>query len=310
MSCRPETRRGKMIIPKVSVIIPTHNRAKMLRRAIESVLTQTWRGEFEVIVVSDGSRDNTEDVVTSFRDQRIRFLRHETSRGPSAARNTGLRAARGKYIAFLDDDDEWTPNKLEVQLPLIENSSPEVGLVYAWMEYFRCGRSRSLCAPTRRGDVFVEMLDNQAIGGCPTIMIKREVVDEVGHFDESLPRGNDGDYWRRIAKRYKVEYIPEILAKVHAGHKDRISCANRHGIKAEIFALCRRLSTYKGDFGRHPEKEASVLARIAADFFLIGKLLSGIRFLWKASQSRCSLATKLGCLSASGKLALRRLVWR
>ena len=124
--------------PLVSVIIPTHNRADMIGRAIGSVLAQA-RSDFELLVISDGSTDNTEEIVDDVQDSRIWFLKHERSRGASAARNTGLRESRGKYIAFLDDDDEWTHDKLEIQLPVIENSPPEVGLVYAWMEYIKEG---------------------------------------------------------------------------------------------------------------------------------------------------------------------------
>ena len=158
----------------VSVIIPTYNRSKMLRRAIESVLRQT-RQDFEIIVVSDGSTDETEEMIASLDESRILFLKHEKSLGASAARNTAMKIARGRFFAFLDDDDEWMPNKLEVQVPVIESSPSEVGLIYAWMEYFRDGKAAGVRSPEIRGYVFPEMLDKQAIGGCPTVMIKREV---------------------------------------------------------------------------------------------------------------------------------------
>ena len=115
---------GRMHFPSVSVIIPTHNRGEMLRRAIDSVLSQTYK-DFELIIVSDGSADETDKVIVSYTDPRIRFLKHDKSRGASAARNTGIRASIGQYIAFLDDDDEWTLDKLEVQVPVIEKSAPE-----------------------------------------------------------------------------------------------------------------------------------------------------------------------------------------
>ena len=124
---------------EVSVIIPTHNRAHMVRRAIESVLAQTWQ-DFEIVVISDGSKDSTDEVVASFVDNRIRLLKHERERGASAARNTGLQASSGGYIAFLDDDDEWLPDKLRVQLDAIRQSDSMTGLVYCWIEYVLEGK--------------------------------------------------------------------------------------------------------------------------------------------------------------------------
>ena len=280
--------------PKVSVIIPTHNRAEMVQRAIQSVLAQTWQGTMEIIVVSDGSTDNTENVVNSFNDPRIRFFKHEKSRGASAARNTGLRASRGKYIAFLDDDDEWTSEKLEVQMPVIENSDTKVGLVYAWMEYFRDGKSDHVHAPELRGDVLVEMLDTQAIGGCPTIIIKREVIDTIGYFDESLPRGNDGDYWRRISKHYHVDYVPKILASIHIGHDDRISINSRRNLEAEIFAFERRLRIFENAFAKYPDRKTSVLCRIVSACLKTGHLAKAAAFTGKLFSTRSSLSYKMG----------------
>jgi len=254
-----------MDTPVVSVVIPTQNRAKMLRRAIESVLAQTWRS-FELIVVSDGSKDHTRAVVSSFADPRIRLLEHDAARGASAARNTGIRASVGKYVAFLDDDDEWTPNKLDLQLPVIEDSSPRVGLVYAWMEYLRDGRSIELRAPTLRGSILPEMLDRQAITNSSTLIVKRQVLDVVGGFDEGLPRGNDGDFIRRVSKHYQVDYVPEVLAKVHVGHGPRITSNAITGLQNEIAEHFCRLKRFQSEFDKYPAKKARVLTEIAVDY--------------------------------------------
>lgn len=245
-------------MPKVSVVIPTRNRADMLYRAIRSVLEQSY-GDFEIIVVSDASEDNTEEVVMSFDDSRIHYIRHEEAKGASAARNTAMRVAKGEYIAFLDDDDEWMPNKLEVQVPVIENTGTEVGLVYGWMEYFENGKSAGVRAPKVRGDVFAEMLDKQAIGGCPTILIKRGVIESTGYFDETLPRGNDGDYWRRICKNYHVDFVPQILAKVSISSPGRISTDSRESLRNHIRSARIRISKFRMEFDRYPEAEARLL---------------------------------------------------
>src|SRR5581483_7703419 len=106
-------------MPKVSVVVSTHNRAELLHAAIASVLSQSFQ-DFEILVVDDHSQDHTAQVVQRFRDGRIKYLRHETRRGGAAARNTGIQNSSGEYIAFLDDDDEWLPEKLETQVALFE----------------------------------------------------------------------------------------------------------------------------------------------------------------------------------------------
>ena len=110
--------------PRVSVIVPTHNRADLLPRAVDSILAQTY-GDYEMVIVDDCSADNTQDVIAGFSDPRIRSFRHDRNRGQSAAINTGIAHARGEYVGFLDDDDEWLPTKLEGQVALLEASSPD-----------------------------------------------------------------------------------------------------------------------------------------------------------------------------------------
>jgi glycosyltransferase involved in cell wall biosynthesis len=116
-------------MPKVSVIIPTYNRAGLLKRAIQSVLNQIYQ-DFEIIIVDDASTDNTENVIESFKEHRIRYIKHESNKGAAVARNTGIKFANENYIAFQDSDDEWLPEKLEKQMEIIEHASPRVGVVY------------------------------------------------------------------------------------------------------------------------------------------------------------------------------------
>src|SRR5262245_29216969 len=108
-------------MPKVSVIIPTHNRAEFLRSAITSVLNQTFQ-DFEIIVVDDASTDNTSEVVTYFGDKRIKYMRNNINKGDAGTRNVGVVNSNCTYIAFLDDDDEWLPNKLQIQIDMLEDS--------------------------------------------------------------------------------------------------------------------------------------------------------------------------------------------
>src|SRR5919106_1816578 len=116
-------------MPKVSVIIPTYNRVESLPLAIKSVLAQTFQ-DFEIIVVDDASHDNTPAVIARFNDERIRYIRHDTNKKISASRNTGVLNSRGSYIAFLDDDDEWLSEKLQLEVDLLDNSPLKTGAVY------------------------------------------------------------------------------------------------------------------------------------------------------------------------------------
>ena len=255
----PVSRNG----PLVSVVIPTRDRAMLLRRALLSVLGQTYR-DLEVIVVDDASNDGTADVVASIDDPRVRYYRHEDRRYASAARNTGIEKARGDYIAFLDDDDEWLPTKLSKQVRLMKDSPPEVGLVYCWMDHFDGqGRLVSQTHPTLRGYVLDQMLDRQRLGGCPTLLVRAAAVREIGGFDERLIRGNDGDFIRRICLRYQVDLLPEVLVRVHIGHGTRISDPTEQSLLAEVNALQIRLSKFGDQFRHHPRAHGATLRRLA-----------------------------------------------
>ncbi len=214
-------------MPKVSVVIPTHNRAELLRLAITSVLNQTFQ-DFEVIIVDDASSDNTHEVVSDFNDSRIKYIRHETNKGDSTARNSGIIASNGKYIGFLDDDDEWLPEKLTKQVDLLENSSSRVGGVYTGTSVVD-KTSRKILAqniPTKRGNLFKDMLMVNFIT-TSTLLLKRECFNSIGLFDESVPYCSDYDLWIRISREFYFECIKEPLVRYSIHHGNRLT--NNHG---------------------------------------------------------------------------------
>lgn len=197
----------------VSVVIPTHNRPELLARAIESVRRQTHE-QLEIIVVDDGSRDDTRRVVETFADARIRYLRHETSRGGGAARNTGVLAATGQFIAFLDDDDEWLPNKTEEQLRVLRD-----------VEAVACASESSSEHPHRQpkgGDVTVEDLQKGPWGGMGVLMGRADVI-KATMFDETLPMGQDWDFFIRLALKHRISYLNKPLLRYNAGDHPRIT---------------------------------------------------------------------------------------
>ena len=171
--------------PIVSVIIPTYNRVYLLGRAIRSVLTQTYQ-DFEIIVVDDGSTDNIEDVVTNFNDSRIKYIRHEKNKGGAVARNTGIKAARSKYSAFLDSDDEWLSDKLKQQIECLENSDEEVGVVYC--EFYSQDDNSGFMEEPPNPDLYTGDVYKYLLGGwCPVstslFLVDHQLLIKVGLFD-------------------------------------------------------------------------------------------------------------------------------
>jgi glycosyltransferase involved in cell wall biosynthesis len=202
--------------PTVSIIIPTYNRKLLIGRSVRSVLNQTYRN-FELIIVDDASTDNTEEVVSSFNDERIRYVRHEENRGEAAARNTGIKAAKCNYIAYQDSDDEWFPEKLARQMELLENAPPEVGVIYTG--FWKTENHRRAYIPfswvsQKNGDIHKELLKGNFIGS-PVVLIKKECFDRMGLFDERLHNLVDWEMWLRISKQYHFRCVDEPLAIAH-----------------------------------------------------------------------------------------------
>jgi len=196
--------------PKVSVIIPTYNRAELLPRAIKSVLEQTYQ-DFEIIVVDDGSTDNTEEVIKEFQEQdkRIKYIKHDKNKGGSAARNTGIKAARGEYIAFQDSDDEWLPEKLEKQMKVFKNALPEVGVVYTGFLRIKNGKENYIPSSwviKKEGNIHDELLRGNFVT-TQSIIIRKECFKKAGMFDEKLPRLQDWELVIRLSKYYNFKCL-------------------------------------------------------------------------------------------------------
>jgi glycosyltransferase involved in cell wall biosynthesis len=209
-----KTRKDKLLMPAVSVIIPTYNRADFLRLAITSVLNQTFQ-DFEIIVVDDASEDHTHEVVHNFRDKRIKYIRHEVNKRVAAARNTGVLNSSGDYVAFVDDDDEWLPKKLQMQVALLEDDTSTVGVVYTgYVQIDRStGRILEQIIHKRKGNICNDILESNFIGPASTVLIRRKCFDRVGLFDENIEFGEEYDLWIRVSKEFYFECVPECLVK-------------------------------------------------------------------------------------------------
>lgn len=205
-------------LPLVSVIIPTHNRVNLLKRAIQSVLDQSYRN-LEIIIVDDVSKDNIRKVVDEFNDSRIRYIRHDSNRGGSAARNTGIRAASGEYVAFLDDDDEWAPQKTEEQLKLL-NQYDAVVCSYS-MDSDR-GKSVASFPKAEIVDLNELRCGFRLGGSASALMARMDVLKDI-RFDESLPKCQDWDLYIQIAHKYRIGYLDKPLFRYDDGSHQRIS---------------------------------------------------------------------------------------
>lgn len=204
----------------LTIIIPTYNRADFLREAIESVLSQTFTN-YELIVVDDGSRDHTEDVVREF--PRIRYVACSENSGVSHARNLGIKLASGRYVCFLDSDDLWIKNKLEVQIRWME-AHADCQVCYTDEIWIRKGVRVNPMNKHRKysGDIFSHSLP-LCIVSPSSVLMRSSLFDEVGLFDEGLPACEDYDLWLRISLEYPVHFIDEKLIVKQGGHEDQLS---------------------------------------------------------------------------------------
>lgn len=294
------------VMPQVSVIIPTHKRPFFLPRAISSVLAQTYQ-DWEMIVVDDASNDETGAIVKSFSDPRIQYLYHEVAKGGSAARNTGILKGQGKFLAFLDDDDEWFPHKLQCQVDLLERSPSKVGVVFAGCKKIEqsSGSVLGTHIPTMKGDLSKELLLHNSVGSTSSVLLKRECLQQVGLFDETLPSGQDYDLWIRISKAWHFTCVSEILFHYYI-HEGQIT-NNPEAISRGVELLFHKLDQNKNILKSNNCQRYFYAGML---YCLKGELTQGRKSFVKAIQLR-PLQMKLYlvlCLSFFGQAVLRKIL--
>ena len=200
----------------LSVVIPTYKRSETLTRAIESVLGQTYK-DIECIVVNDNTpKDEYSlvlyDVLKKYEsDSRFHFIEQKEHKNGAAARNAGIKVARGEYIAFLDDDDYWDTNKVEVQVGVLKNLSEDWGAVSCMMKFYRNGKIFSATHPYKDGEIHFAVLARTLGLGTGSLIIRRKALDETGYFDESLYRFQDPQLFSCLTEKYKVKLVKRYL---------------------------------------------------------------------------------------------------
>jgi glycosyltransferase involved in cell wall biosynthesis len=238
----------------LTIIVPTYNRLPYLKNAINSVFHQVYR-RFQLIVVDDGSTDGTEDYVHSLNNQEnLRYLRIPHCGMPGKVRNAGVRLTTGEYLAFLDSDDRWKPEKLARQITYFEEH-PEIQICHS-REVWQRGEkivSQAGQKHKRSGKIFVDAL-KKCIIGPSTVMMRRELFEEFGGFREDLEIAEDYELWLRITARYPVGYIDEPLVIKRGGHADQLS--EKYG-QIEIFRIRALLLNLEEGFFEGEQRQLS-----------------------------------------------------
>jgi glycosyltransferase involved in cell wall biosynthesis len=249
--------------PEVSIITVTKNRADLLERAIESVLAQTFT-EFEYIIIDGASTDHTTQVVQSFNDKRIVYKKLEEDLSPSVlCIDYAVNLSEGNYITFLDDDDEYLPKKIEKQYNLLKSLPEEYGCVYCWMDYYDAKTNKMIKEhhPAIRGNIFHECIEKQSIGGTPTLFLKKKVYLEINGWNKDLNYTTDWEFNTRIARKYLIDFVPEVLVKVHIHHAyhnmnlARFDEQYKNNILNTIQLHEYFLSEFKDGFTKYPRKK-------------------------------------------------------
>jgi len=248
---------GNYLEGLVSVIVPVYNRADLVGKTIESILDQDYN-RIEVLVINDGSTDNSLQVIRSFADrypEKVVVIDQQNS-GQVRARNAGLQKARGEFIAFLDSDDTWERQKLSLQIPLFRG---DVGLVYSAIREVTANGSclRTVwCDPGMRGNIYRQLLvQNRMTGG--SVVISRRALESVGGFDESFKAAENWDLWIRIAERFRIEFVNQPLVN-YLCHSENMSIDRDRMINASWAILQKHLP---------PERRDEVLQKTYADAY-------------------------------------------
>ena len=252
-------------MPEISVIIPTYNRIKLIERAINSVLNQSYLVN-QIIIVDDGSTDGTKEMIKEKYPQ-ITYTYHD-NKGVSAARNTGINKTYCDWISFLDSDDTWHQDKIEKQVQKI-NENPDTLICHTDEIWYRCGKIQNQQKKHKKfgGYIFKKCLPFCIISPS-SVIINKKVFNEVGLFDEKLPSCEDYDMWLRICSRYPVLFINEALTYKYGGHNDQLSRKYWGIDRFRIIALDNIIQSNVLDSIQTEEAKQELLKKI--DIFLKG----------------------------------------
>ena len=266
-------------MPQVSAIITTFNRANFLEKAIKSVLGQTY-SDFELLILDNSSIDDTQNVVKSFIDDRIRYIRHQPL-NIAQARNLGVKEAKGEYVAFLDDDDEWLPNKLKAQLEVFKEGDESLGLVYGgfiWMA--ETGEDIKKHIPKLRGAILPDLLTQRDAftGSASNPMLRKSAVEGLGGYNEEVLTGEDWELYLRLSEEYQVDFTEEPVVKIRHHSGARLGDKLKSAAELELMVMDR----YREIFEKNQKLKSFYFQKIGGKFYRSGEVKKGKDYIARA----------------------------
>ncbi len=270
----------------VSIIIPSYGGGEFLQRTVDSILKQTYEN-IEAIVVDDNgigteNQKKTAEQMKKYEgDPRVKYVCHEVNKNGSAARNTGVRNAAGQYLAFLDDDDIFYPENIETQINVLKSLPQEYAFTYCSRDEYMDGKKVREYRNTRSGFLFYEIMRHWVTIGSPAFLIRRNVYEEVGGFDESFRRHQDWEFVAKVAFRYKIKAIDKV------GFRKNIELRNRHTDAATAKKYrehyLEKMMPYIKELPEKKKKDIIIYNRleVAFEFFRYGGIKAFIKeYLW------------------------------
>ncbi len=285
----------------ISVIIPTYNRAGYVMRAIRSAANQTYP-DLEIFVIDDGSTDDTVSLLRNFSCVRpFRFIEGGPNQGAPRARNRALADCAGRWVAFLDSDDVWHPRKLERQIETLLASGPEFGACYTGLaDYDDTGRLCGVSRATDHGDIQAGLLTHNLVGSTSSVLVRRDLLSDVGGFAPGLKSCQDWELWLRLAQRTKFACVPEILTVISAASTGRITTDGKSRLSGHLYMYRTHLRPHFKAGTADPAIFRTILGRI---FMQLGRPRYAAKvFLMNWRAKRRSLKRLMLCAMAYARV--------
>lgn len=268
----------------VSIVIPTVGRIKTLQDAVRSATKQTYK-DSEVVVVLDDP-DRYIDVKSICDTYGVSMVINYGARGPSGARNCGVEYSRGQYIAFLDDDDIWHPEKTAKQVEVFESGPKDLGFVHCWAEYFNSSGTTGVVQKHVTNSTYkpVDFINATRCNGTQTVMIRRDAFEHLGGFDENIRYWEDQELYARLAVYYKHEVLPEVLVRIRVDHEyERLTDGEEGKIYESAQAMKYIYKKHQEWFVNDEESKRRMYLRIAGEYQRARALHQCLKYYYKAA---------------------------